>query len=366
MKVKPHHKGNSVKRLFADIDKHKILVFVISISLIAAVSMAFSAEKNPVDVYIKGNDIFYTGGVSADGYRLLREKMAEAIKKPVRLVINSGGGPVEDGLDIGNWLYDNGLDILVREKCMSSCANYIFPAAENKEISRGAVVAWHGSIADPTDNSDIEESLKFIDRKFPDLSIAEREKMKEQTRTSFAKYAQTQAARQKQFFQKIGVDERVTLLGPAYGAQDFYFLSVEDMKCFGIMNVQAPADYTKTDLTALRKKKMIVLVNLKEHSCKNQLSKSLVGAESPEKEAIFVSATGERLTASFNLQTDSVTLNLPDGTTARLPRAISGSGARYANANGRMIFWEHQGEVSVWIGDKLIFRGTSQSDIKQR
>jgi hypothetical protein len=47
------------------------------------------------------------------------------------------------------------------------------------------------------------------------------------------------------------VDENVTLLGPSPDAKDFYFISVEDMKRFGITNVKAPAGYAKTDLTQL-------------------------------------------------------------------------------------------------------------------
>jgi membrane-bound inhibitor of C-type lysozyme len=338
-----------------------IMAFVVSVSLIVGISTASAAEQNPVEVYIKGSDIFYTGQISPDGYRLLRERTAAAVTNPTRIVINSGGGPIENGLDVGNWLYDNGLDILVIEKCMSSCANYVFPAAKNKEISDGAVVAWHGSLLSPIDDSELEESLKFVDRQYPDLPVAQREKMKEKARTSFAHYKKIQTVRQKEFFEKIGVDENVTLLGPSHGAEDFYFLSVEDMKRFGITNVTASADYTRTDLTRIRKKKPIVLIELKEHARDALLPMPSVHANSRESTATYLSSTGESLTASYDRRADSVTLNLPDGSTVRLPWAISGSGARYAN--DRTIFWEHQGKVSVWIGEKLIFKGTPASKI---
>lgn len=258
-------------------------------------------------------------------------------------------------MDIGEWVYDNGLDILVIEKCMSSCANYIFPAARNKEISDGALVAWHGSLSDPAENGDFEESLKIIDRQYPDLPVAQREKMKEQTRAGFEQYKKVQSARQKAFFKKIGVDERVTLLGPSHGAEDFYFLSVEDMKRFGIANVKAPAGYTRTDLTVFRKKKPIVLAELKGHDLNMLVPTPPLQEKSRENAVTFVSSTGERLTAFFDKQADNVTLTLPDGATTRLPRALSGSGARYAD--DRMVFWEHQGEVSVWINEKLVFKG---------
>jgi membrane-bound inhibitor of C-type lysozyme len=339
--------------------KKGIMALVAFFALIVGVSTASAIEINPVEVHIKGSDIFYIGGVSPEGYRLLRETTEAAVTKPTRLVINSGGGPIEDGLDIGNWLYDNGLDILVVEKCMSSCANYIFPAAKNKEISDGAVVAWHGSLSDPLEEGDLEESLKIVDRKFPDLPAPQREKMKEQVRISFARYKQEHAVRQKEFFKKIGVDENVTLLGPSHGAVDFYFISVEDMKRFGITNVKAPVDYTRTDLTSFRKKKPIVFIELKEYACDALYPTPAVHAKTRESISTYVSSTGKQLTASYDRQTDSVILCMPDGSTAKLPLAISGSGARYAN--DQMIFWEHQGEVSVWIGEKLIFKGTPAS-----
>jgi len=72
----------------------------------------------------------------------------------------------------------------------------------------------------------------------------------------------------------------------------------------------------------------------------------------------FVSATGEQVTATFDREADSVSLVLPDSSTIRLPRAMSASGARYAN--DRMVFWEHQGKASLWIDDKLIFTGAPQ------
>lgn len=338
-----------------------IIVFVISAFLIAGMSTASCTKQNPVEVYIKGGDIFYSGRISPDGYSLLREKAEAAAIKPARLVINSSGSPVENGLDIGNWLYDNGLDIMVVDKCMSSCANYIFPAAKNKEISDGAVVAWHGSLSDLLADSELEESLKFVDRQHPGLTLIQREKMKEQARISFAQYRKAQAVRQKEFFKKIGVDESVTMLGPSYGVEDFYALSIKDMKSFGITNVKAPVNYAKTDLSKFRKIKPITFVALKESAHDPLLSTPSVQGKSSKNIVIYVSSTGAQLTAYFDGHAGSVTLNLPDGRTVSLPRAISGSGARYAS--GSMVFWEHQGEASVWIDEKLIFKGTPASKI---
>ena len=71
--------------------------------------------------------------------------------------------------------------------------------------------------------------------------------------------------------------------------------------------------------------------------------------------ATYISDKGTRMTALFDTQAHTVTVTLPGGRTVTLPRAISGSGARYSN--DRETFWEHQGVGSFWTGEKLIFQG---------
>jgi len=56
--------------------------------------------------------------------------------------------------------------------------------------------------------------------------------------------------------------------------------------------------------------------------------------------ALFRCATGEAVDAVFsNGTTSSVSLALSDGRSLPLPQALSASGARYASADGRTVFW---------------------------
>lgn len=71
--------------------------------------------------------------------------------------------------------------------------------------------------------------------------------------------------------------------------------------------------------------------------------------------AVYISEQGKRLKASFDNRAKSVTITLPSGNNTTLPRAISGSGARYSN--GRETFWEHHGEATYWVGEKKAFQG---------
>ncbi|MDZ4163633.1 MAG: hypothetical protein U1C55_00735, partial [Smithellaceae bacterium] len=226
-----------------------------------------ATHGNQPVVYAQGSDIIYNGYLSSAGYQLLLDTSANSGTKPARLVINSGGGPVDAGMDIGIWVFEKELDVLVIEKCMSSCANYVFPAAKNKEISEGAVVAWHGSaveISQAAYEDFITDMLKNAEKHLAAFPAKEREIQKEQLVSNFKKWLNNQQIRQKGFFKIIGIDERVTVLGEEYGVVDFYFLSVEDMHKFGIKNIKAPINYAATDLTPFRKKKPIEFLKLKE------------------------------------------------------------------------------------------------------
>ncbi len=71
--------------------------------------------------------------------------------------------------------------------------------------------------------------------------------------------------------------------------------------------------------------------------------------------AVYRSASGELLSASFDLERNEVTVILPGGRVVTLPAAVSASGARYSN--GTETFWEHQGAGRFFKGDELLFEG---------
>ena len=70
---------------------------------------------------------------------------------------------------------------------------------------------------------------------------------------------------------------------------------------------------------------------------------------------VYVSATGERLTAVFDNAAGTVRVTLPGGRQVTLPQALSGSGARYSD--GKETFWEHHGDGTYTVGDKVVFEG---------
>ena len=71
-------------------------------------------------------------------------------------------------------------------------------------------------------------------------------------------------------------------------------------------------------------------------------------AETPVATADFKCAEGKSITATF--YADKVDLKLSDGRTMALPQVISGSGARYANADESFVFWNKGNTAFVTEG----------------
>jgi hypothetical protein len=262
--------GNSLvaATLSAFISFIPCFAFPLSVPIYFAVSIAanvdLSQDKQTADqpeISIDGENVRYLGELTAEG--LSRLKQLTSNQKITSLTIKSGGGEISTGIDFGNWVFDNKLEVIVEQGCFSSCANYVFPAGRKKTILPGAVVAWHGSALQNSFQSEdkvrkeLEKSYKLEKR---EVSAEEKERDVKSFMTNLRLLKQKQA----EFYQKIGVDEYVTRIGQEkYGAKGAYFLSVEDMGKFGITNVTAPTEYPQTDVRELKKRIKAPLVYIK-------------------------------------------------------------------------------------------------------
>lgn len=79
---------------------------------------------------------------SAEAFITSVSKMAH---KPV-VVVRSGGGEVNAGMDIGDAIKSAGATVIVAEKCLSSCANYVLISADRRVVLKGALLGFHGGI----------------------------------------------------------------------------------------------------------------------------------------------------------------------------------------------------------------------------
>jgi hypothetical protein len=242
----------------------KTVISVVIFMLIAGTVYHFLSESKPdgadeeVAITIEGTTVKYVGKVSDKNAELFMNMVKG--KNLTTLVINSGGGEINAGMEIGSWVFDNQIDVVVDGVCMSSCANYVFTAGRFKTIRKGSIVGWHGNALTESATSD-QELRRATTEAFNQLPESDQKKLNLEEMIKKAieqskEYHASSIKRQAEFFTKIGVDEYVCRIGlEEYGAEDFYILSVADMARFGIQNVQAPENYEQTDLTPLCEKK---------------------------------------------------------------------------------------------------------------
>lgn len=110
----------------------------------------------PPVITLTGSIASYRGAIAQEYARDFLDRVSGHGTGIDTLVINSSGGETVGGMDVGEWVHENGVVVVVDTVCFSSCANYIFTAAPSKSIRENAFVGWHGS----------EQQNRFFDEKF--------------------------------------------------------------------------------------------------------------------------------------------------------------------------------------------------------
>jgi len=175
--------------------------------------------------------------------RLIALYEAQEIK-PTLLRIRSGGGDIVAGMDVGEFVHRNQIAVHVMDYCASSCANYVFTAGKHKTLGRGAFVAWHGSAIQkvwrlsPAARKKLKEDYVCESQETCDSELAEMEKKILREHDASTNLA-AKRARQRAFFDSIGVDEMVTVYGQdVANCKCTWTFSVDDMRRFNINDVR--------------------------------------------------------------------------------------------------------------------------------
>jgi len=163
---------------------------------------AHAAE--PTHVGIENGELVYTGELVDDANKRLFALYDSLAAKPTVLRIKTRGGVVDRGLDLAYWVHANKLDVKVPDYCLSSCANYVFPAGRRKIVGNGAVIGFHGGIS----------SEHFA---LDDASQAMVDAMTKEQQAgfwaSFRSDQQPSLEREQAFFKMIGVRQDLTTHG---------------------------------------------------------------------------------------------------------------------------------------------------------
>lgn len=183
---------------------------------------------------------FYRGEINADNNRGFFERVGD---QPVRrLVVDSPGGEVSAGIALGLWIFTHDIEVEVEQRCLSSCANYVFTAGRRKRIRPGAVVAWHGNYhhlqATGLWTDDIGPRMARTGEDRSAATAAVERQMRDLVR------------REREFFRLIDVDPYLCWVGkaPPHSVPNYFTLDIADMARFGVHSVIVDGDYRATDL----------------------------------------------------------------------------------------------------------------------
>ena len=184
--------------------------------LLALAAPAHAQPAPPTTVERAGDAIVLRGRIEETAAARFRELLREP--GIGRLVITSRGGLVEAALDIAEAVFENGLDVEVPQACLSSCANYVFPAGRRKRLGHARAVGWHGNMAHVLHLQQTGQASWTE----PEIESARRLERREQA-----------------FFRRVGVDGFVCWFGKIapHHVDEFYSLTAPDMARFGISDV---------------------------------------------------------------------------------------------------------------------------------
>ena len=169
-------------------------------------------------------------------------RIAQTSPKVKKIILNSNGGDLVAGMDMGDYILSRNLDVEVESKCFSSCANYLFISGNKKIIQDGALVGWHGSMTTKlSDASYICEKIEGCNyQEYIAEITAKYGKDEEYYLNGMNKILAPMIERQQQFYQVRGVVQQVTTYGHCHGRNKrVWTYSISDMRKFGIRNIIA-------------------------------------------------------------------------------------------------------------------------------
>ncbi|MDP4537923.1 hypothetical protein Q3O60_17205 [Alkalimonas collagenimarina] len=211
----------------------KKIFFFLIISLPSTVDADVSINSH-------GN-IEYSGSITEAKNDVVFALYDNAPIKPKRLIISSPGGVVEYGIQLGEWIINNLLDVEVGDYCMSSCANYVFLAGNNKILSKHSLLGWHGGLLQRLE-------LPFTDRTYlKDISRltqqCDLERFKEKYRGKLAFPFGRFHKRECLLMQSTGIDYRIMVFGQyekhrinAY-QMGFWSYELDALAALGVTNI---------------------------------------------------------------------------------------------------------------------------------
>ncbi|CAH0152315.1 hypothetical protein SRABI118_00547 [Massilia sp. Bi118] len=203
--------------------------------LLFTASLACAADTT--QVFHDHGELHYVGPLDEQANAKLFALYDSLQDKPDKLAIRSEGGSTTVGLALGQWVRDHKLDVKVLEYCLSSCANYVFPAGVHKVVSNFAVIGLHGGLSSTSFNYD-DATKKMFAAMPPKKRQALLDEINASIRGDAVKeqaYFKTLGVRgdyvtlgQEERYQKLYRDDPKTM-GWTYSLEDFGRMGIHDI-----------------------------------------------------------------------------------------------------------------------------------------
>ena len=181
----------------------RILAF--DCALLVLLCPARAAGPETTKAYASNGELDYIGDLDDAANQRLFDLYETLSPKPRVLSIRSEGGEVNAGMSLGAWVRDHRLDVKVLEYCLSSCANYVFPAGIRKIVSNVAVIGYHGGPNNPGKLALGAEAREVYNA----LSPAKRKAFMD----DIAATSLRDSRRESDYFRRIGVRADISSLG---------------------------------------------------------------------------------------------------------------------------------------------------------
>lgn len=205
------------------------------------------ADTETAEVQIVGDVIEYHGALTVDGNERVFALYDAASHKPTTLRIDSAGGSADAGMQLGTWMFEHSMHVSVLNQCLSSCANYVFTAGRYKWLGPKATLLWHGGATQRVTDEQLSELLEatLMDMSERDRGELLRHSSREDLIGDLKQSLQFLTARERRFFDRLGVDARIAVLGHLYesdllqAGESFagWDYSLEDLARLGVHDV---------------------------------------------------------------------------------------------------------------------------------
>lgn len=198
-----------------------------------ALALPSAGAADTTRIWLDKGELHYAGYLDDDANRRLFALYASLAVKPAVLAIDSKGGDVATGLDLGQWVHDKQLDVKVATYCMSSCANYVFTAGAEKLVGAAAVIGFHGGIS--STRFDLSGETKA---RYDAMTGVQQAQFWEQLR----KDSRPLLEREARFFKMIKVRQDITTYGQAARFSDIvsdgWTYSEDGFRRFGVNRIR--------------------------------------------------------------------------------------------------------------------------------